>query len=613
MRCCLKYPINVTIDTNIFDAAKYDFSENSTLKLLVKYVIKGKVKVVLSNIVIKEAEKHIAEQGMKLCGIARKLRTEALNVSTEQLINYVGLDRLLVLAGDKNLVKEKSIELFEKYIKDIDAEILDTSQININTIIDDYFEIRPPFQCGEKKRKEFPDAFIANQIRERFGSEEIVAIVCNDNGFKEACGRTPNHLFFESLGQLYNEISKEEHAYNETMDIIKELQYLISSEVTEYITQNENINVIGMSYDKDGISEGFDYSEVHLDSITNASFTVRSVDELTDMTSIFTIMCRANISANCYYDDYDNAPWDSEEKEYVYVETIGMKEEHHARFGCRIKLNRETKEISVIPFTIILGGDTRNKRYQIDDEPALDYEKDIIDADRKAIGLISLGSYDSYLEENLPDSEMSQEIVKRFEVMNALCQAFEEFSISYDSLLGELNEKDNAKKVIRLIAKKLEAISDFPSVIDEDEIDEQEIEEIKKWTDSKFENACKVADKPGLPDTISYGDSILIEGVDGSEMILCIDKLQINPSEGEEESIHIALSDGHEKIADGSVKLTIGYLNFDEDGGVEDGLADSIDYDYDQIIEVIDRFISEQTEQVGNEEKIIGIIKEAIG
>ena len=57
-----KYPIALTIDTNVFDAAKYDFSENSTLQLLTKYVKDKKVKVILSNIVVKEAEKHISEQ-----------------------------------------------------------------------------------------------------------------------------------------------------------------------------------------------------------------------------------------------------------------------------------------------------------------------------------------------------------------------------------------------------------------------------------------------------------------------------------------------------------------------------------------------------------------------
>lgn len=40
----LKYPICITIDTNVFDATKYDFSESSPLGLLKKYVQKGKSK-----------------------------------------------------------------------------------------------------------------------------------------------------------------------------------------------------------------------------------------------------------------------------------------------------------------------------------------------------------------------------------------------------------------------------------------------------------------------------------------------------------------------------------------------------------------------------------------
>ena len=47
----IKYPIYVTLDTNILDSANYDFDEKSTLQLLANYVKKGKVKVVLSNIV----------------------------------------------------------------------------------------------------------------------------------------------------------------------------------------------------------------------------------------------------------------------------------------------------------------------------------------------------------------------------------------------------------------------------------------------------------------------------------------------------------------------------------------------------------------------------------
>lgn len=58
-RSMIKYPLYVTLDTNIFDANKLDFSQDSTLGLLVNHVKAGKIKIVLSNIVLKEVEKHI--------------------------------------------------------------------------------------------------------------------------------------------------------------------------------------------------------------------------------------------------------------------------------------------------------------------------------------------------------------------------------------------------------------------------------------------------------------------------------------------------------------------------------------------------------------------------
>lgn len=103
-----------------------------------------------------------------------------------------------------------------------------------------------------KRKSEFPDAFIAQQIRKRFGETEEVVIISNDKGFIRACGESENHLFFSSLGKLYNAISKEDAAYDETMAVIKDLQLRISAAVKEYIKGNENIDVHGLSYDKDG-------------------------------------------------------------------------------------------------------------------------------------------------------------------------------------------------------------------------------------------------------------------------------------------------------------------------------------------------------------------------
>ena len=608
-----KYPLAVTIDTNILDATKYDLSDGSTLQLLKKYVDDGIIKVVLSNIVVRESKKHLAKQVKKVCGIARKLRTEVLQESTEHLINHVGFSRLLEIPKDKDALIQKSEELFDNFLSDINAEILGIDLVNLESIIDDYFEINPPFEDGEKKRKEFPDAFIANQIRKRFGEAEDVAIVSNDNGFKKACKEAPNHFFFGSLGALFDTINKEkEEAYAETINIIKELQFRIASTLIEYIKSNENIEVRGLSYDKDGIETGFDYDESYLHNVSNIAFNVHSVDEMTDKYSKVTLLCNADISADCYFEDYANAPWDSETKEYVFVKTIKMREEHTVRFGCRIEIDRETKSYKIFPFTIILGGDSRKDRYELEKQSVVNYEQEIQDMDREQLGFTPLGSYESYLEEALPDSELSNAMIERFEAINRLHRKFEDYSIIYDSLLEELDNSD-PRNIIKSIYAKLLGISDIPHITNIENVEDREIEEIKNWINSKYEIASKISEDDTLPDTLNYGESIVIKGVDNSELSFTIDEIEISPTEGSEEIIDIYLCNSKGEQISGYIKLIVGYLNFDEDGGASDGINDDIEYEFDKVLKEIDSYISEQDSIVEAEAKIVEIIETVLG
>lgn len=608
-----KYPLAVTIDTNILDAAKYDLGDGSTLQLLKNYVDDGIIKVVLSNIVVRESKKHLAKQVNKACGIARKLRAEVLQESTEYLINYVGLSRLLEISKDKDALIQKSEELFDNFLTDINAEILGIDLINLESIIDDYFEINPPFEDGEKKRKEFPDAFIANQIRKRFGEAEDVAIVSNDNGFKKACKEAPNHFFFGSLGALFDAINKEkEEAYAETINVIKELQFRIAPTLIEYIKSNENIEVRGLSYDKDGVETGFDYDESYLHNASNIAFRVDSVDEMTDKYSKVTLLCKADISADCYFEDYANAPWDSETKEYVFVETIKMREEHTSRFECRIEVDRETKSYKIFPFTIILDDDSRKDRYELEKQSVVNYEQEIQDMDRVQLGFTPLGSYESYLEEALPDSELSNEIIERFEKINQLHCKFEDHSIIYDSLLEELDNSD-PRYIIKSIYPKLLGISDIPHITDIESIEDREIEEIKNWINSKCEIASKISEDDTLPDTLNFGESIIIKGVDNSELSFTIDEIEISPTEGSEEIIDIYLCNSKGERISGYIKLIVGYLNFDEDGGASDGIEEDIEYEFDEILKEIDSYISEQDSIVEAEAKIVEIIKTVLG
>ena len=606
-----KYPLVVTIDTNIFDAAKYNLSDASTLRILENHVKSGKIKVVLSDIVVQESKRHIAARVKEVCGIVNIARNSALKVYNEHLISSIGMNEMFRIVESEDDIIAKEEKVFDDFLCAIDAEILGTDLIDINSVLSDYFGAKPPFEESGKKKSEFPDAFIAQQIRNRFGETETVVIVSNDKGFIRACRESENHLFFNSLGALYNAISKEDAAYDDTIAVIKELQLRISAAVKEYIKGNENIDVHGLSYDKDGIESGYDYSEVYLHSISDVTFSVHSVDEISENKSIVTLSCKADISADCYYEDYANAPWDPEEKEYVFVDTIQMREEHKARFGCRIEIDREAKTFKVFPFTVILGGDSRRNRYEVEEHPGEDDEEEIRDMDREALGFQPLGSYESYLEDNLTDSSFYTDIIAKFEIINGLYRKYDDCCISFDELLTELNAA-NPKETIKLIYERLLEVSDIPRIANVENITDSEVEEIQAWANAQYERASEIADIDTLPDVIAFGETITIRGVDGSEASLSIGDNQISPDDGSEEIIDIYFSNGNGNTTSGYIKLTVGYLRFDEDGGAEDGLSDDVEYEYNDILKELDRFIDVQNCEVEKDIKIAEIISDII-
>ena len=69
--------------------------------------------------------------------------------------------------------------------------------------------------------------------------------------------------------------------------------------------------------------------------------------------------------------------------------------------------------------------------------------------DTKKTRFQALGSYESYLEDNLPDSHFYADITARFEEINGLYRKYDDCCISFDDLLAELNTA-NPKEIIKL-------------------------------------------------------------------------------------------------------------------------------------------------------------------
>lgn len=602
----IKYPLNVTIDTNIFEANQFNFGTDSTMSLLVKNVQNGKIKLVLSNIVISEVEKHICQRVDSICGKARKLRKEYLDILPEQYLTDIGMG-LYVQIPEKEPIHQSAKEVFEKFLDDCKVERLDTSSIKLEEILDNYFAVLPPFENSEKKRKEFPDAFIAEEIKQRFGNDEIVAIISQDKGFKKACCDSKNHLFFSSLGELYNTLSKNEEEYDAALELIKSNCDSIIQTIKGMIDDG-CIEVRGLSYDKDGIAEGYDYSETYLEHCHLSGMRLHTIDDIDGDIITASLWIHGNMAVNCYFEDFDNSPWDPEEKEYIYVDVKHILEKHDARFACRIELNRKTNELRVLPFKVILGGDSRKSREEIDDEQEAFY-KDLEDADREELGFLPLSQYGDILADNLNESSMAQAMIELFEQYNDISSAYEDLSIRYDEICSQAKnemEDEEAKAFIATLSSDTRIPIDF-SDKDTDEL----LDEIRMWLDSKYDMVSDRTERK-LPDYIEYGENISIWGVDDKSFTLSLDELHGIPEAGSEEQIEVSLLSDKEIVARGCVKLTVGYINFDEDGGASDGIEDSIDYEVDDVLNAIKVLISDLKEELVNEEELTNFIEKCL-
>ena len=237
-----------------------------------------------------------------------------------------------------------------------------------------------------------------------------------------------------------------------------------------------------------------------------------------------------------------------------------------------------------------MGGDSRKERIEIEDDEVYDYEQEIIDMDRESVGLLAMDKYEDYLEESLTDSKMKEDFISKFEEINGLLSNFEDVCMVYDDVIERI--KNESGEFVSKLAKKSKELENFPLEKENSEIDEDEISEVLVWLQDKYDEAAFFSEIKPLPDVIEFGKSITFMDANKRTYTLAIDDIQICPSEGEEEYIDIWLSnDSTLEIQRGHIKLTVGYMDYDEDGGVANGLSDDVEYYYEEIVDEMDYVI----------------------
>lgn len=383
----LKYPLSVFLDTNIFIGCKYDLDEKSVLHILKSLVDHNKVRLYISNIVVRETKRHIKLDISSAISEFKKARKEILKHISPTIVKDTSLSPIFELPC-KTTIEETALTNFQEFLEAANVICLDNKGIDIDAILDDYFNGNAPFENKEAKKYEFPDSFIISKLKKEFYENKPVWVISSDEGFRKALYNEEGFNCLSSIKELLDMINKQDQMY----DMI--LRYIEDTDVQKEICDNikvsiesDDIEINGLDCDRKGYCEGYDYNDTVITDVSVENFHLSSVDEISDDMVYLTVLCKAKISASCSFYDYDNSFWDSEEKEYMFLSEEVFDEEHEPEFECSLSLEvnhgDDNIEFSLfdISYDLVLDQYSRTKRsLVISQDPILGAEADMMDA-----------------------------------------------------------------------------------------------------------------------------------------------------------------------------------------------------------------------------------------
>lgn len=321
-----KKKVNVFIDTNIYINKQYNLFKDSDFLILSQYISEGKVQLITHKVVIEEIKKHFRSEVIdnleKYNAFRKKMRL--LESSTLSLFQDKTTCDDLVATG---------MTLIDDYFISNKAKILNYSGISVESLFNDYFSSKPPFESQKDKKSEFPDAVImASLLKCKLTGG--INIITNDKAWKEAFKSDSSYVVTNNIKDFLDQISKAEELYIKIQDYYQ----LVSSKQRlkmqiEKAVESSEIRVDGLEYDRKGVVSGVDYDEVYLNRVSAflRKLTIQKISHCEDNNEIevslnYKVLLKIELS--CYYTDYEDSIWDSEDKKYIFRKTNIINEIH---------------------------------------------------------------------------------------------------------------------------------------------------------------------------------------------------------------------------------------------------------------------------------------------
>ena len=187
--------IDVVIDTSIYRADPK--REKAAFRVLNKLATNGYVRVHIPHVVEREFSTQQLTSLESTFGEARKFVSSARKRVSESLTQEVnGIDKHIEAFRAK--AEAEVASSLSKWASDINAEIHATQPHHGELVLNAYFSGDAPFS-QPKERKDFPDAFIYESIRDLAKLKGTVHVVSADENLRNACSKVKGVTAYDAL------------------------------------------------------------------------------------------------------------------------------------------------------------------------------------------------------------------------------------------------------------------------------------------------------------------------------------------------------------------------------------------------------------------------------
>jgi PIN domain len=306
----------VCLDTSFIESQ--NFLEGHKFRELGNLNRLGEIKVLISEIVYKEVvirfKKNIGQANEIINSLKTKLGKDGKAI--KNLSNSETYFKIPTIDAKKAVDEFK--EKFDDFISYHQIEIIESKQLNIYDILDDYFLEKPPFH-NEKKKHEFPDAIIIKTYETYLDSIGVTGNFFSKD--KDILGYKSKSLNItdDDSGFIYSLI-KSYQSKQEKKDILDQIEKLFQNSRESIEAQTRAIIEADLLHKYWPLNDDHEFEELLNPVIHKTLLGDYSIVFLNFLMARLETNIELEFEADICFKDYTKATFDKEKEEWSGIE-----------------------------------------------------------------------------------------------------------------------------------------------------------------------------------------------------------------------------------------------------------------------------------------------------